>query len=159
MCHYHSPIFQELTINRNANRKSGTPITAKSPTVKCPMVRPQRYKSYDHRGGYSFVPCLSRLTSDRASLWRRSTVPTPNKDTYIWALITFFPYITSNSFCSSCPLLVSPLWPPSISQDCTSSFWQVQVPYTKSHFQCFRVVHCAVCVRFPAYFVSSPVYI
>ena len=28
----------------NANRKSGTPVTVKSPTVKCPMVRPQRYR-------------------------------------------------------------------------------------------------------------------
>ena len=34
-------ISQELT--RNANRKSGTPVTVNSPTVKCPMVRPQRY--------------------------------------------------------------------------------------------------------------------
>ena len=31
-------IFQEFT--RNASRKSGTPVTAKSPNVKCPMVRP-----------------------------------------------------------------------------------------------------------------------
>ena len=34
-------ISQEFT--RNANRKSGTPITVNSPTVKCPTVRPQRY--------------------------------------------------------------------------------------------------------------------
>ena len=37
-------IFHEL--NRNANRKSGTPVTAKCPTVKCPMGRPQRYTKY-----------------------------------------------------------------------------------------------------------------
>ena len=36
-------ISQELT--RNANRKSGTPVTVNSPTVECPMVRPQRYKT------------------------------------------------------------------------------------------------------------------
>ena len=34
-------ISQELT--RNANRKNGTPVTVNSPTVKCPMVQPQRY--------------------------------------------------------------------------------------------------------------------
>ena len=34
-------IYQELT--RNANRKSGTPVIGKSPTVKCPMIRPQWY--------------------------------------------------------------------------------------------------------------------
>ena len=33
----------ELT--RNTNRTSGTPATAISPTVKCPMVRPQRYST------------------------------------------------------------------------------------------------------------------
>ena len=27
------------------NTKSGTPLTAKSPTVKCPMVRPQLYST------------------------------------------------------------------------------------------------------------------
>ena len=36
---------------------------------------------------YLFVACLSRLTIDHASLSRRSTVPTPNRDTSnIWAL-------------------------------------------------------------------------
>ena len=46
-------------------------------------------------GAYSFVACLSRLTIDHASLSRRSTVPTPNRDTTsVWALITLFPYIT-----------------------------------------------------------------
>ena len=30
--------------------------------------------------GYSFVACLSNLTVDHASLSRRSTVPTPNRD-------------------------------------------------------------------------------
>ena len=40
---------------------------------------------------YSFVACLRRLTNDQASLPRRSTVPTPERDTRnIWALITFF---------------------------------------------------------------------
>ena len=32
-------------------------------------------------GGYSSVACLSHLTIDHASLSRRSTVPTPNRDT------------------------------------------------------------------------------
>ena len=32
-------------------------------------------------GVYSFVACLSRLTIDHASLSRRSTVPTPSRDT------------------------------------------------------------------------------
>ena len=36
-------ISQELT--RNANRKGGTPVTVKSPTVKCPMVRSQGYST------------------------------------------------------------------------------------------------------------------
>ena len=46
-------------------------------------------------GGYSFVACLSHSTIDHASLSRRSTVTTPNRDTSnIWALITLLPYIT-----------------------------------------------------------------
>ena len=46
-------------------------------------------------GGYSFVACLSNLTTDHASLSRRRTVPTPNGDTSnIWAPFTLFPYIT-----------------------------------------------------------------
>ena len=48
------------------------------------------------RGGeaYSFVACLSHLTIDHASLSRRSTVPTHNRDTSnFWALITLFPCI------------------------------------------------------------------
>ena len=36
-------ISQELS--RNANRESGTPVTVNSPTVKCPMVRLQRYST------------------------------------------------------------------------------------------------------------------
>ena len=40
--------------------------------------------------GYSFVACLSYLTIHRASLSRRSTVPTPNRNiSNIWALDTF----------------------------------------------------------------------
>ena len=36
-------------------------------------------------GGDSFVACLSHLTIDHASLSRRSTVPTPNRDTFnVW---------------------------------------------------------------------------
>ena len=36
-------ISQELT--RNANRECGTLATDNSPTVKCPMVRPQQYST------------------------------------------------------------------------------------------------------------------
>ena len=51
-------IFQELT--RIAYRKSGTPITAKYPTVKCPMVRPQRYSTNRCRcfGRYLGAPTM-----------------------------------------------------------------------------------------------------
>ena len=37
-----------------------------------------------------------------------------------------------------------------------SSFWQVQVPYTKSQFQRFRAVHWAVQIRFHSYLFSRP---
>ena len=52
-------------------------------------------------GAYSFVACLvSHLTIDHASLSRRSTVPTPNRDTSnVWALSTFIPYVPLLCFC------------------------------------------------------------
>ena len=57
---------------------------------------------------YLFVACLSHLTIDHASLSRRSTVPTPNRDTSnVWALITLLPYIT-DTVCLSYPRPVSP---------------------------------------------------
>ena len=44
--------------------------------------------------GLSFVAFLSHLTIDHASFSRRSTVPTPSRDTSnVWALITLLPYI------------------------------------------------------------------
>ena len=44
-----------------------------------------------------------------AFLSRRSTAPSPNRETSnIWALITFFPYILEKKFCSPYPLPVSP---------------------------------------------------
>ena len=53
---------QELT--RNANRKSGTPVTVNSPTVKCPMVRPQRYSTLQKPiSGYQ-----PQVGSDRVAL-------------------------------------------------------------------------------------------
>ena len=54
--------------------------------------------------------CLSHLTIDHASLSRRSTVPSPNRDTCnIWALITFCSYFTYvETLCLSYPLPVSP---------------------------------------------------
>ena len=55
-------IFQELT--RNASRKSGTPITAKSPTIKYPMVRPQGYSTLQKPiSGYQ-----PQVGSDRVAL-------------------------------------------------------------------------------------------
>ena len=46
------------------------------------------------RGAYSSVAYASHFTIDQVSLPRRSTVPTPNGDTYnAWALITLFPCI------------------------------------------------------------------
>ena len=63
------------------------------------VLRDTRRVSIVDRGGwggaYSFVACLSHLTIDHASLSRRSTVPTPNRDTSnIWALMTLLPYTT-----------------------------------------------------------------
>ena len=49
----------------------------------------------DRGGAYSFVACLGHLAIEHASLSRRSTVPTPNRDTSnIWALIMLLPYTT-----------------------------------------------------------------
>ena len=49
----------------------------------------------DGGGGYSLVACLSQLTIDHSSLSRRSTVPSPNRDTSnVRALLTLFPYFT-----------------------------------------------------------------
>ena len=46
---------------------------------------------------YSFVACPCRLAIDHASTSKRSTVPTPIKDTaIIWMLITYFPPMTQN---------------------------------------------------------------
>ena len=46
-------------------------------------------------GGYPFVVCLNHLTIDHAFLSRRSTVPTPKRDTSnTRALITLLPYTT-----------------------------------------------------------------
>ena len=52
-------------------------------------------------GGYAFAACLSRLTLDHASLSRRSTVPTPNRDTAnVWALIMFLSCVLHERFLS-----------------------------------------------------------
>ena len=40
-----SPYLNRAT--KNANTKSGTPVTAKSLTVTCPMIRPQRYSTLE----------------------------------------------------------------------------------------------------------------
>ena len=86
------------------------------PKVSRPRQPSRRTVTCDHypichrwRGGggaYSFVACLSHLTIDDASLLRRSTVPTPNRDTSnIWALITLFPCIAHKLFAYSIPVL------------------------------------------------------
>ena len=46
-------------------------------------------------GAYSFVDCLDRLTIDHASLSKRSTVPTANRNnSNIWALSKFLTHVT-----------------------------------------------------------------
>ena len=69
-------------------------------------------------GGYSFADaCLSHLTVDHASLSRRSTVPTPNKDTSnIWGLTTPFPYTRYyiKLVAYPIPVLIRCLWPRTI---------------------------------------------
>ena len=55
-------ISQEFT--RNANGKSRTPVTAKSPTAKCPMVRPPWY-STRHKPISGYLP---QVGSDRVAL-------------------------------------------------------------------------------------------
>ena len=50
-------------------------------------------------GAYSCVACLSFLTIDHAFRSRRSTVPTPNRDTSnVWSLITFLRNTSRKSF-------------------------------------------------------------
>ena len=44
-------------------------------------------------GGYSFAACLSHLTTDHASLSNRSTVPANTRNSNLWVLITFLPYL------------------------------------------------------------------
>ena len=158
-------------------------------------------------GGYHLLLALSRWTIDHASLSRRSTVPTPNRDlSNVWALSTFIPFIkfwfslilspsswavrghhifpgiavlsrlctklvrvtsvyflvfsfnipflfvqfTSRHLASStlvciaaraalCAIFVHPTTGIRVC-----SFWQVQVPYTKTQFQHFRVVRWTV---------------
>ena len=61
--------------------------------------------------GYSFAACLSNSNIDHASLWRRSTVPAPNRDiSDTWALITVLQNMTYLvvMFCYIYPLPVSP---------------------------------------------------
>ena len=67
-------------------------------------------------GAYLFVACLNRLTIDHAFLSRRSTVPTPKRDTSnSEVLITFLLYTTQEPSTYLIPILFCCLWPPSIS--------------------------------------------
>ena len=53
----------------------GGMMTARSPVKeKCEQEK-------EGKGPYSFVACVSHLTIDHASISRRSTVPTSNRDT------------------------------------------------------------------------------
>ena len=65
------------TLTRNANRKIGTPVKVNSPTIKCPMVRPQRYRRdalcYPKRDtGHAGVCCCTWLFVLRKRLNRGS---------------------------------------------------------------------------------------
>ena len=70
-------------------------------------------------GGTRLLLASSHLTIVHASLSRRSTVPTSNRDTSnIWALITFFSICDMKNFLlhlTHIPFLFRLLWPPSIS--------------------------------------------
>ena len=60
----------------------------------------------------------SLLTIDHASLSRRGTVPTPNRDTSnIWACNGLHPYTAHKLSAFLNPSVVRRLWPPSISQE------------------------------------------
>ena len=60
-------------------------------------------------GAYSFVACLGHLTIRHASLSRRTTVPTPNRDaSNIWALIALPSIYYIETVCLSYPRPVSP---------------------------------------------------
>ena len=70
------------------------------------------YRTDGGGGRTRLLLTLSHLTLDHASLSRRSTVPTPNRDTAnIWALITFFSICYIETF-----LLFRRPWPPSTSR-------------------------------------------
>ena len=59
------------------------------PEVLFPTLK---WRVWRRGGAYSFVACVGHLTISHASLSRRSTVPTPNRDTSnVWALISLFP--------------------------------------------------------------------
>ena len=76
------------------------------------------------RGAYSFVACLSHLTIDHASLSRRSTVPTPSRDTSnIWELITLLPHATWEMFAYPIPVLFRHLRPPWRRRRQRGNFW------------------------------------
>ena len=63
---------------------SRTYHSADGPLLLTALILPSAIEQLEcvngrYRGAYSFVVCLSHLTIDNASLWRRSTaVPTPN---------------------------------------------------------------------------------
>ena len=69
------------------------------------------------RGAYSLVACVSHLTLT-THLFPDGAPFLPLIDTSnIWALITFFPYVTYKLYAYLIPLLSRRLWPSSISKD------------------------------------------
>ena len=75
-------------------------VTRALPLCGVKVLHPAQIIYLDRRGrggAYSIVACISHLTIDQASLSRRGTVPTPNRDTSsISAGITFFPIFSTS---------------------------------------------------------------
>ena len=101
-------VFRVHMIGSSCARWNSWPRTCGSSKTKCEIQK----VGWGGGRAYSFVACLSHLATDHAPLSRRSTGPTPNRDTSnIWALITFFPsvvYSVVDFFCLGYTLPVSP---------------------------------------------------
>ena len=81
-------VSRPLLASHNGRRRP----SATGRAVAAPLVTYQVYVGVG--GAYSFAACLSDLTIEHASLSRRRTLSTPNRDaSNIRALSTIFPYI------------------------------------------------------------------
>ena len=104
-CDYCCATFVSLFINLRHPRISSHTHSEGEPCTYINII----YRRGDG-GAYSFVARLSHLTTDHASLSRRSIVPTPDRDIqhlgahYVFAMYYFEVYV----FCLSYPLPVSP---------------------------------------------------